>query len=101
MLSLGDLGVVQSGLGCLVLVVRVDRVGLYGHRIRRALTSSGFGDELRVVHVVCNLEGWSQGDAAGVSRISEPGGRGAVLGVVILGHRWPGQPRLSGDSPCA
>ena len=33
-LSRGDLGVLQSGLGCLGLVVRVDWVGLYGHRIR-------------------------------------------------------------------
>ena len=63
--------------------------------------SSGFGDEAQVVFVVCNLEGWSQGDQIGVSRVSEPGCWGAGLGVVVLGHRWPGQPWPSRDPPCA
>ena len=43
-LSLDELGVLHSGLRCLGLVVRVDWVGLYGHRVRGALMSSGFGD---------------------------------------------------------
>ena len=58
-LSLGDLGALHSGLGCLGLVVRVDWVGMHRHRVRGVLMSSGFGDESRVGYVVCNLEGWS------------------------------------------
>ena len=57
--------------------------------------SSGFGDDLRVVRVVCSLAGWSRGDAIGVSQVS-----GCRVGVVVLGRRWPGQPRTSRDPPC-
>ena len=98
-LSLGDFGLLQSAWGCLGLVARVDWVGLYGHRGRWALTSSGFGDELQAACVVCNLKGWSQGDATRVSRVSEPGCRGAVLE-----GRGPGAPVTwppTRDPPCA
>ena len=61
----------------------------------------GVGDELRVVHVVCSLEGWDQDDAIGVSLVSEPGVSGCRFGVVVLGRRWPGQPRPYRDPPCA
>ena len=33
-LSLDGLGMLQSGLGCLGLLVRVDWIGLYWHRVR-------------------------------------------------------------------
>ena len=101
MLSLDDVGVLQPGLRCLGLVVRVAWVGLYGHRVRRVLMSSGFGDELRLVHIICSLEGWSQDDAIGVSRMSEPRVLGCRFGVVVLRRRWPGHPRPSRDPPYA
>ena len=63
--------------------------------------SSGFGDELRAVHIFCSLVGWSRGDAIGVSRVSKPGVSGCRFGVVVLGRRWPDQPRPSRDPPCA
>ena len=49
--------------------------------------SSGFGDGLQAVPVVCSLERWSPGDAIGVSRVLEPGVSGCCFRVVVLGPR--------------
>ena len=63
--------------------------------------SWGFAEELRVVYAAGSLARWSRGDAIGVSRVSGPAVSGCCFGVVVLGRRWPGHPRSSGDLPFA
>ena len=62
----------------------------------------GSRERLRVVRVARSLVGRSwTGDALGGSGCWCSGSWGVVFGVVILGRRRPGQPRLPRDPPCA